>query len=287
MKMFHKLVRNNRKKGNEAVVELDVNGEKYSGSDNIIHGFRQLATFNPETRLDEQYHNIVEDDINTINYLVQHKDIKNVSMDEINKATQSLNIKGKSADYHGLTIEHIIYAGKEIQQLLAMLMGEIFERGGIPESLKMGLLTPIFKNKGTKQQAVNYRGITVLPVIGKIIETIIKNRTQRYVLETQNKRQRGFIAGSSPMNSALPIEEAYRDSKDNNTTLQLVLLDAKAAFDTVIHSHLLRKVYLAGIDDKHWTLIKDLHENAQNSIKWEGNISTPFVVKQGIRPEAF
>jgi hypothetical protein len=46
-----------------------------------------------------------------------------------------------------------------------MLMGEIFERGGIPESLKMGLLTPIFKNKGTKQQAVNYRGITVLPVM--------------------------------------------------------------------------------------------------------------------------
>jgi len=71
-----------------------------------------------------------------------------------------------------------------------MLIGEIFERGGIPESLKMGLLTPIFENKGTKQQAVNYRGITVLPVIGKIIETtcIIKNRTQRYVLETQSKR---------------------------------------------------------------------------------------------------
>jgi hypothetical protein len=71
-----------------------------------------------------------------------------------------------------------------------MLIGEIFERGGIPEPLKIGLLTPIFKNKGTKQQAVNYRGITVLPVIGKIIETIIKNRTQRYVLETQSKRQR-------------------------------------------------------------------------------------------------
>ena len=61
------------------------------------------------------------------------------------------------------------------------------------------------------------------------------------------------------MNSAITILEAYRDSKDNNTTLQLVLLDAKAAFDTVIHSHLLRKVYLAGIDYKHWSLIKDLH----------------------------
>ena len=68
-----------------------------------------------------------------------------------------------------------------------MRTGDIFERDGIPESLKMGLLIPIFENKGTKQQAVNYRGITVLPVIGKIIETIIKNRTQRYVLEAQNK----------------------------------------------------------------------------------------------------
>ena len=227
---------------------------------------------------------MVEDDINAINYLVQYKDIKKVSMDEIKIATQSLN-KGKAADYHGITIEHIIYEGKEIKQQLPMLIGEIFELGGIPESLKMGLLTPIFKNKGTKQQAVNYRGITVLPVIDTIIiETIIKNRTQRYVLETQSKRQRGFTAGSSPMNSALLIEEAYRDSKDNNnTTLQLVLLDAKAVFDTVIHSHLLRKVYLVGIDDKHWSLIKHLHENAQSSIKWEGNISTPFVVNQGVR----
>ena len=43
----------------------------------------------------------------------------------------------------------------------------IFKLGSISESLKMGLLTPVFKNKGRRQQAINYRGITVLPVIGK------------------------------------------------------------------------------------------------------------------------
>jgi hypothetical protein len=83
----------------------------------------------------------------------------------------------------------------------------------------------------------------------------------------------------------MTIPSQVHDS--DNTTLQLVLLHAKAAFDTVIHSHLLRKVYLAGIDDKQWTLIKDLHENAQSSIMWEGNISTPFVVKKGADKEAF
>jgi heme exporter protein D len=44
---------------------------------------------------------------------------------------------------------------------------------------------------------LNYRGITVLPVISKIVETIIKERIQKQVIETQNRKQRGFTYGSS------------------------------------------------------------------------------------------
>ena len=136
-----------------------------------------------------------------------------------------------------------------MEKLLVELVGCIFKHRSISESLKMGLLTLVFKNKGTRQQAINYRGITVLPVISKIVETVIKCRTNNCILETQNKRQRGFAAGLSPMNSALPIKESYRESKDNNAILHLVLLDAKATFDIVIHSHMFQRVFLAGIDD--------------------------------------
>jgi hypothetical protein len=75
-------------------------------------------------------------------------------------------------------------------------------------------------------------------------------------METQNRKQRGFFSGSQPINSALPVEECYREVVDNNTEGQVILLDAKAAFDKVIHSHMERRVYQAGIDDKHWVLIK-------------------------------
>jgi hypothetical protein len=79
-----------------------------------------------------------------------------------------------------------------------------------PETLKVGLLTPIFKNKGLKSQATNYRGIAVLPVISKIVETIIKPEIiQKQVMETQNRKQRGFTSGSSLIISALPVEECY------------------------------------------------------------------------------
>ena len=62
---------------------------------------------------------------------------------------------------------------------------------------------------------INYRGITVLPVINKIIETIIKKRTSHNILAIQNPIQGGFTKGSSPLNSALPVEETYRENADN------------------------------------------------------------------------
>ena len=44
-----------------------------------------------------------------------------------------------------------------------------------------------------------------------------------------------------------------------------------------------RRVFLAGIEDGHWGLIKDLHENAKSVIKWKGNLSQQFQVNQGDR----
>jgi hypothetical protein len=46
---------------------------------------------------------------------------------------------------------------------------------------------------------------------------------------------------------------------------------------------MLRRVYQAGIDDKHWVLIKSLHENAVSSAKWADQRSEPFEVNQGVR----
>ena len=63
------------------------------------------------------------------------------------------------------------------------------------------------KHKGENTISTNYRIITVLPVLGKIIEAILRNRIQPKIIETQNPCQRGFTAKTSPLNSALIVEE--------------------------------------------------------------------------------
>jgi hypothetical protein len=93
------------------------------------------------------------------------------------------------------------------------------------------------------------------------------------------------------MNSALIVEECYRDAKDKNIDFQLILLDAKATFDTVVHSHMLRRVFLAGIDNRQkWINIKFIKVGTQNSslsytlidIKRFRDISIPFYQAFGI-----
>ena len=62
-------------------------------------------------------------------------------MNELEKAIKSIN-KGKAADIYGLTIEHILNAGKEAVIYLLVLINHIFHTGDIPELLKTGVLTP-------------------------------------------------------------------------------------------------------------------------------------------------
>jgi N-acetyl-anhydromuramyl-L-alanine amidase AmpD len=40
MKLFHKLVRNNRKKGTDTITELTANGNDYKGEENVVKAFQ-------------------------------------------------------------------------------------------------------------------------------------------------------------------------------------------------------------------------------------------------------
>ena len=85
---------------------------------------------------------------------------------------------------------------KKIKQLLLRLVNAILEHEKIPDVLKTGLLTHIFKNKGDQSHATNCTGITLLPVVNKINEAPIRERIQPLVLQDQIQVHRGFTAKS-------------------------------------------------------------------------------------------
>ena len=144
-------------------------------------------------------------------------------------------------------------------------------------------MTPLYKNKGPSTDAKNYRGITILPTITKIIESLLRDRIQPLIEDQQNRLQRGFTRNSSPMNCSLILEETIREYKDLWKPLYVAFLDAKSAFDVVSHESLLRKLFHAGVDGVTWSLIHSLHQDAESAVKWNGVCSEAFKITQGVR----
>ena len=50
-----------------------------------------------------------------------------------------------------------------------------------PDCFKLAKVIPLFKKKGDPNMADNYRPISIIPVFGKIIEIILKNRLYKYL----------------------------------------------------------------------------------------------------------
>ena len=103
----------------------------------------------------------------------------------------------------------------------------VFETSIIPESRLKGNILPLYKNKGDIQQPENYRSITLLSCVGKLITSIINNRltnyTDRYDIITDS--QTGFWHGFSTLDNLFVINSlidmAKAKSKKNFFALLL------------------------------------------------------------------
>ena len=83
------------------------------------------------------------------------------------KLNTILKTVGTLADAMGITAEHFVYAENSIIDRLCLILNRLFESGQVTESMKIGLITPVFKRKGSNTDLKNYRGITVIPILTK------------------------------------------------------------------------------------------------------------------------
>ena len=74
------------------------------------------------------------------------------------------------------------------------LFNQILNSGQIPESWTIGMIVPIYKNKGVKSDFDNYRGITILSCLGKLFTSVINARLNMYANEVNliSENQTGF-----------------------------------------------------------------------------------------------
>ncbi|KAH3738540.1 hypothetical protein DPMN_045177 [Dreissena polymorpha] len=101
---------------------------------------------------------------------------------------------------------------------------------------------------------------------------ILKQRLFPTLEKDLSAFQREFTAKTCPLRAALIVEEVSRDYKDKGEDIDLVFLDANAAFDVMDHHHLLRRLYHSGVNDTYWTILTVLISSQIGIVLLNGQI---------------
>ena len=129
-----------------------------------------------------------------IDHLSESLDRK-ISREEIGKVIKNMN-NNKAAGIDKIIPELLKGLDDQLLDLIEILLNLIFEKGVFPEEWTLGVITILFKD-GETNDLNNYRGITLLSTLGKVLVGVLNNRligliNEEHILE---KNQGGFRKG--------------------------------------------------------------------------------------------
>ena len=166
---------------------------------------------------------------------------------------------------------------------LKLIINKSLAEGVFPSLLKIALICPIFK-KNDKTKCVNYRPISLLSNIGKLLERIMYNRVEKFIKENNiiYNNQFGFRKQYSTNHALLSIIEEIRTNLDNKKYSCGIFVDLEKAFDTVNHKILLSKLDYYGIKGTPNNWLSSYLTNRTQSVTLNGVVSESLPVTCGV-----
>ncbi|CAF4853482.1 unnamed protein product [Pieris macdunnoughi] len=166
---------------------------------------------------------------------------------------------------------------------LTYIVNLIFSTGVFPDQLKLADIVPIFKS-GDRECVNNYRPISKLPTIAKVIEKLINKRLVHY-LETKNlisSSQFGFRSGSSTNDAVHELTDHIVAKLDRKQKVIAIFLDLAKAFDTVSVPLLLNKLESLGIRGSQLSNFQSYLKNRFQRVKVGDFVSSDLPITSGV-----
>ena len=164
-----------------------------------------------------------------------------ITEDVVLKHLETLN-PGKATGLDNLPAKFIRDGAKHLAPPLTHIINLSIHHGKVPNELKTARVSPIYK-KNSKTDPGNYRPVSVLSIISKILERVVYNQVDSYLQSHKllYEFQSGFRSAFSTDTCLIHLTDHIRSESDRGNYTGMVILDLQKAFDTVNHQLLLNK----------------------------------------------
>jgi hypothetical protein len=158
--------------------------------------------------------------------------------------------------------------------------------GQLPASQKVAVVTPILKKQNADPDDLrNYRPISNLTFISKVIERLVAEQITRHLLEANlmPPLQSAYRSHHSTETALMKVMSDILDAADLSQVTLLGLLDLSAAFDTVDHSILLQRLHTSfGVDGVVLGWIRSFLSGRTQAVVYRGVTSGYTALRCGV-----
>ena len=233
-------------------------------------------------KFDNAFKTNVEIKVNEFKQRIQ-TDFVSVTLDELKNAI--LKIKSKSSPgmdvIFNIMLKHL---PESFLEHILRLCNLSLETGKLPKVWKESSITMIPKGQKLASDPANYRPISLISCLSKLIERIVARRLSFY-LDSNHlliKQQSGFRTGRRTCDNLIFIAQKVSEAFNRKKKIMSLFFDIEAAFDSVWHDALVLKLLDLKVPCYIVRWVSDFLEGRTFVIKVGDTVSLPAPIAGGV-----
>lgn len=202
-------------------------------------------------------------------------------VEEVKHAIHSLK-NNKAVGLDHVVAEALKAGGEALAIRLHSLFKLIWTSNVVPSRWKKAAVIPILK-KGDNRECKNYRGISLLSIVGKVLMKIIQSHLQKHREMTSREEQAEFRPRQGCSYQIFTLRRLMEERIQCGRRTVIIFIDFKSAFDCIDWPALWRALAAEHIPAKIIELLRIAYDGSTSQVRILDEVSEEFPIMTGVR----